>query len=114
VEGVGDNFTESRQQNITISLGRQVLRKAKILAARRESLVSGLLAPPDSSRGRRARSYGRVPPRLLSLGALDGVASETVETAKDNLIGRLQQTILTFLLSCSYEFGKATDRDRSR
>lgn len=32
------------RQNITISLSRQVLRKAKILAARRETSVSGLLA----------------------------------------------------------------------
>ena len=34
----------SDKQNITISLSRHVLRKAKILAARRETSVSGLLA----------------------------------------------------------------------
>lgn len=34
----------TEKQNITISLSRQVLRKAKILAARRETSVSGLLA----------------------------------------------------------------------
>jgi hypothetical protein len=34
----------SEKQNITISLSRQVLKKAKILAARRETSVSGLLA----------------------------------------------------------------------
>ena len=34
----------SAKQNITISLSRNVLRKAKILAARRETSVSGLLA----------------------------------------------------------------------
>ena len=32
------------KQNVTISLSRQVLKKAKILAARRETSVSGLLA----------------------------------------------------------------------
>ena len=32
------------KQNITVSLSRNVLRKAKILAARRETSVSGLLA----------------------------------------------------------------------
>ena len=32
------------KQNITISLDRTVLRKAKILAARRETSISGLLA----------------------------------------------------------------------
>ena len=31
------------KQNVTISLSRQVLKKAKILAARRETSISGLL-----------------------------------------------------------------------
>lgn len=33
-----------QKQNVTISLSKQVLRKAKILAARRETSISGLLA----------------------------------------------------------------------
>ncbi len=33
-----------QKQNVTISLSRQVLKKAKILAARRETSISGLLA----------------------------------------------------------------------
>jgi hypothetical protein len=32
------------KQNVTISLSRQVLKKAKILAARHETSISGLLA----------------------------------------------------------------------
>ena len=32
------------KQNVTISLSRQLLKKAKILAARRETSISGLLA----------------------------------------------------------------------
>ena len=32
------------KQNVTVSLSRQVLKKAKILAARRETSISGLLA----------------------------------------------------------------------
>lgn len=32
------------KQNVTISLSRQVLKKAKILAARRETSISSLLA----------------------------------------------------------------------
>lgn len=32
------------RQNVTISLSRQLLRKARILAARRETSISGLLA----------------------------------------------------------------------
>ncbi len=34
----------SDKQNLTISLTRQVLKKAKILAARRETSISGLIA----------------------------------------------------------------------
>ena len=34
----------SGKQNVTISLSRQVLKKAKILAARRETSISRLLA----------------------------------------------------------------------
>jgi hypothetical protein len=32
------------KQNVTISLNRETLRKAKVLAARRETSISGLLA----------------------------------------------------------------------
>lgn len=32
------------KQNVTISLSREVVRKAKILAARRDTSISGLLA----------------------------------------------------------------------
>jgi predicted transcriptional regulator len=32
------------KQNVTISLSREVLRKAKILAAKRDTSISGLLA----------------------------------------------------------------------
>ena len=34
----------SEKQNITVSLDRQTIRKAKILAARRSTSISGLLA----------------------------------------------------------------------
>ncbi|MGB6877624.1 MAG: hypothetical protein WBD87_16490 [Candidatus Acidiferrales bacterium] len=33
-----------KKQNVTISLSRSVLKKARILAARRETSISGLLA----------------------------------------------------------------------
>ena len=32
------------KQNVTISLNRQVLKKAKVLAARRDTSISGLIA----------------------------------------------------------------------
>jgi len=34
----------SSRQNLTISLPREVIRKAKVLAARRDTSISGLLA----------------------------------------------------------------------
>jgi hypothetical protein len=37
-------FVVMSKQNITVSLPRQTIRKAKVLAARRGSSVSGLLA----------------------------------------------------------------------
>lgn len=44
----GDDFMadtrDDEKQNLTISLDRQTIRKAKILAARRSTSISGLLA----------------------------------------------------------------------
>lgn len=38
------NSRNQAKQNVTISLSRDVLKKARILAARRETSISGLLA----------------------------------------------------------------------
>ncbi len=35
---------DATKQNVTVSLSRQTLRKARVLAARRETSISGLLA----------------------------------------------------------------------
>jgi hypothetical protein len=40
----GVSVTESTSQNITIRLDRRTLRKAKVLAAKRNTSISGLLA----------------------------------------------------------------------
>jgi len=37
-------MTQIRKQNVTISLSTQILQKAKILAAKRSTSISGLLA----------------------------------------------------------------------
>ena len=49
----------SDKQNITISLSRQVIRKAKILAARRETSISGLLAQEIESLVSEDEAYER-------------------------------------------------------
>jgi hypothetical protein len=38
------NQTSARKQNVTISLSSEMVRKARILAARRSTSISGLLA----------------------------------------------------------------------
>jgi hypothetical protein len=38
------NAKENEKQNLTISLDRQTIRKAKIVAAKRSTSISGLLA----------------------------------------------------------------------
>lgn len=47
------------KQNITISLSRQVLRKAKVLAALRETSISGLLAQEIESLVGEDEAYAR-------------------------------------------------------
>jgi hypothetical protein len=47
------------KQNITLSLDRQVLRKARILAARRETSISGLIAQQIESLVGQEEAYER-------------------------------------------------------
>jgi hypothetical protein len=47
------------KQNITLSLDRQVLRKARILAARRETSISGLIAREIESLVGQEEAYER-------------------------------------------------------
>jgi len=57
----------SDKQNITISLSRNVLRKAKILAARRETSVSGLLAHQIESLVGEDQAYERAERQAMAL-----------------------------------------------
>ena len=55
-------MTSSRnelKQNVTISLNRDILKKAKILAARRETSISGLLAQEIESLVGEGEAYER-------------------------------------------------------
>jgi hypothetical protein len=55
------------KQNVTVSLTRQVLRKAKILAARRETSISGLLAQEIESLVAKEDAYERAERQALAL-----------------------------------------------
>lgn len=57
----------TEKQNVTISLSRNVLKKAKILAARRETSISGLLARELESLVGDAEAYERAERQALAL-----------------------------------------------
>ncbi len=55
------------KQNVTISLSRQVLKKARILAARRETSISGLLAQEVEFLVGQEEAYERAENQALAL-----------------------------------------------
>jgi len=55
------------KQNVTISLSKQVLKKARILAARRETSISGLLAQEITTLVDNEDAYERAERQALSL-----------------------------------------------
>ena len=59
--------SRSDKQNVTISLSRQVLRKAKILAARRETSISGLIAEQLESLVGEEEAYERAEREAMAL-----------------------------------------------
>jgi hypothetical protein len=55
------------KQNVTVSLNRQILHKAKILAARRGSSISGLLAEQIESLVGEEEAYERAQKQATNL-----------------------------------------------
>ena len=55
------------KQNVTVSLSRRVLKKAKVLAARRETSISGLLAQEIESLVGEEEAYERAERQALAL-----------------------------------------------
>jgi predicted transcriptional regulator len=55
------------KQNVTVSLTRDVLKKAKILAARRETSISGLLAQAIESLVAKEEAYESAERQALAL-----------------------------------------------
>lgn len=56
-----------QRQNVTISLSRQVLKKARILAARRETSISGLLAKEIETLVGQEEAYERAEREAMAL-----------------------------------------------
>lgn len=59
--------TEATKQNITVRLDRQTLRKAKVLAAKRNTSISGLLAEQIETLVGEDDAYEQAQRRALSL-----------------------------------------------
>ena len=78
-----ESSQDTAKQNVTISLSRQVLRKAKILAARRETSISRLLAHQIEVLVGQEEAYERAERQALALldkgFRMGGVISATRE-----------------------------------
>ena len=61
------NSQNGGKQNVTISLSRQVLKKARILAARRETSISGLLAQEIESLVGEEEAYERAERQAMAI-----------------------------------------------
>jgi hypothetical protein len=59
--------SESTTQNITVRLSRRILRKAKVLAARRNTSISGLLAEQIERLVGEDETYEQAQRRALAL-----------------------------------------------
>ena len=59
--------TEATKQNITVRLDSQTLRKAKVLAAKRNTSISGLLAEQIETLVGEDEAYEQAQRRALSL-----------------------------------------------
>ena len=58
---------EGTKQNVTVSLDRQIIRKAKILAARRGTSIAGLLARQIEMIVAKEEAYERAKRRAMAL-----------------------------------------------
>lgn len=63
---MADSRTEQKQ-NVTISLSRQLLKKARILAARRDTSISGLLAQQIEALVGEEEAYERAEKQAIAL-----------------------------------------------
>ncbi len=73
------------KQNVTISLSRQLLKKAKILAARRETSISGLLAQEIESLVGNEEAYERAQRQAMALLDQEFHLGGVIRTGRDEL-----------------------------
>jgi hypothetical protein len=76
---------ENAKQNLTISLDRQTIRMAKILAARRSTSISGLLARQIEILVGEEEAYERAERQALSLLDQGFHLGGTIRASRDEL-----------------------------
>ena len=74
---------EASKQNITLRLDRQTLRKAKVLAAKRNTSISGLLAEQIEALVGEDHAYERAERRALALLERGFHLGGTIESTRD-------------------------------
>ena len=73
------------KQNVTVSLSRHVLKKAKILAARRETSISGLLTQEIESLVGEEEAYERAEKQALEFLNKGFHLGGVIRTKRDEL-----------------------------
>ncbi len=73
------------RQNVTVSLTRETLRKAKVLAARRETSISGLLAAQIETLVGEDDTYARAEKRAKELMKQGFDMGERPRVSRDEL-----------------------------
>ncbi len=80
-------MTDSKQ-NVTISISREVLKKARILAARRETSISALLAQQIDYLVGKEEGYERAERQALSLLDEGFHLGGVIQATRDELLER--------------------------
>jgi hypothetical protein len=81
--GVDMSTIEATKQNITVRLDRQTLRKAKVLPAKRNTSISGLLADQIEMLVGEDVAYEQARRRVLSLLEQGSHLGGTIESTRD-------------------------------
>ena len=74
---------EASKQNITLRLGRQTLRQAKVLAAKRNTSISGLLAEQIEALVGEDQAYEQAERRAIALLERGFNLGGTIEATRD-------------------------------
>jgi hypothetical protein len=77
--------SQDSKQNVTISLSRQTVRKAKVLAARRATSISGLLAEQIEIMVGEEEAYERAQRQAMTLLDQGFHLGGVIRSTRDNL-----------------------------